>query len=255
MADAIDILVVNFNTLPWLKLLVNQISRLKPSIPINLIVWDNASTDGSNAWLAAQGIRHHLHPIADAHFVGLRNAIKMSSAPYVAFMDVDAFPITQGWLDEPVNAVRQEMIGAAGLWMHIPWCGRREFVHPSFCVFRRELYEKLSLDPSIEAFEEKFTYDVGEKMCKQIEAAGYRLMFFGRTQCGDGERLEKYNKVIHAGASAGVLGNATWPSEWVQSSVVAHRNMLLRLGLWEEFVGYLRESAPLNPLCARYFGR
>lgn len=252
MDDAVDILVVNFNTLPWLKLLVNQISRLKPSIRINLIVWDNASTDGSNAWLAAQGIRHHLHPTADAHFTGLKNAIKLASAPYVAFMDVDAFPIAHGWLDEPINAVRQQTIGAAGLWMHIPWAGRREFVHPSFCVFRRELYEKLSLDPSIEAFEGRFTYDVGEKMCKQIEDAGYRLVFFGRTQYNNGERLEG-NKVIHAGASAGVLGNAALPSEWVKASVDTHRGMLLRLGLWGEFVGYLRESVPLNPLCARYF--
>lgn len=254
MADAIDILIINYNTLPWLKLLFKQISRFKPRIPINPIVWDNASTDGSIAWLTSQGIQHHLHPTADAHYVGLKNAMKISSAPYVAFMDVDAVPIADGWLDETVGAVRHELIGASGLWMHIPWGGRRKYVHPSLCVFRRTLYDKLSLDPSIETLEGKFTYDVGEKMCKQIEDAGYRLTFFG---CADYHTLkdsEKYdNKVLHGRGSAGVLRNATWPPEWVKHSVDAHRSMLLRVGLWGEFLSYLRESAPANPLCARYF--
>lgn len=254
MADAVDILIINYNTLPWLKLLFKQISHLKPSVPINPIVWDNASTDGSIEWLACKGIRHHLHPVADKHFTGLKNAIKLSSAPYVAFMDADAFPIADGWLDQTVDAVKHYLIGAAGLGKHIPWGGRRKYVHPSFCVFRRELYDKLSLDPSIEEVSGKFTYDVGEKMCKQIEDAGYRLIFFGCSDYENLKKLEKYdNKVIHGGGAAGVLRNETWRPEWIKHSVDLHRSLLLRLGLWEEFVGYLRESAPVNPLCARYF--
>lgn len=250
MADMVNILVVNFNTLPWLKLLVNQISKYKPSIPFNLTIWDNASTDGSRAWLSSKGLWHHLHPVAASHYDGLKGAIKISDAPYVAYMDVDAFPVAHGWLEEAVAAVSDQQIGAAGLLRNL---GRREFVHPSFCVFRRELYGKLSLDPSIEHFENKFTYDVGEKMCKQIEDAGYRLEFLGHAWC-DSQNFDKHgNKVLHAGASAGVLGNAYLLPEWITSSVATHRNLLLRLGLWEEFLGYLRESAPLNPLCARYF--
>lgn len=252
MSERVDILVANYNTLPWLKLLVSQAERLRPKIPADFIVWDNASQDGSSAWLASKTIRHHVNPVSEAHYIGLIGALRLSSAPYVAFMDVDAFPIKEGWLDEAVNAIRDQHVGAAGLWLHIAWAGRREFVHPSFCVFRRDLYDALALDPSI-ADGITFTWDVGERMCAQIENAGYHLKFLGRATCKPEDVETLGNKVLHAGGAAGVLGNASWPADWVKANTIAHRILLLKLGLWGEFVGYLRESAEQNPLCARYY--
>lgn len=251
MNDSVDILVANQNTLPWLKLLVAQYNRYKPKIASDLFIWDNGSSDGSQQWIASAGIRHHLHPANRAHFDGLIGAMKLSTAPYIAYMDVDAFPIEAGWLDEAINVIRNDRVGAAGLSKRLG--DRREFIHPSFCVFRRELYNELSLSPSV-VHAKDFSFDVCELMCATLQDRGYSLSFLGRAFLEINEDPKTYgNRVFHAGGSCWGLSHPSLSVDFIRSIVIPHRTWLLRFGLWEQFIANLKESAPYNPFCERYF--
>src|SRR5204863_3152434 len=106
MKSAVDILTVNCCTLPWLKLLVRQIDRLKPTIPAELFVWDSASSDGSDQWLLRSAVRHYINKERSSHAQGLIGLIEKSDSPYVAYIDIDAMPIKAGWLDDAVEILK-----------------------------------------------------------------------------------------------------------------------------------------------------
>lgn len=252
MTPTVDILIANQNTLPWLKLLVSQYEKFKPAVDARLFVWDNGSSDGSKEWLASSGIPHHLCDERRAHYDGLLGAFGRTSAPYVAYMDVDAIPVASGWLDEPWASIQHPLVGAAGLSRKFPWGGRREFVHPSFCIFRRDLYERHSLSPIV-VHATDFSYDVGELMCSKIQDQGYSLAFFGPSHFPSGDDLQECtNKIFHTGAACGMLSDPHLDKEAVRIIGNDHRRWFRRLGLWEGFLAYLRESVAANSLCERY---
>lgn len=252
MENRVDILVANQNMLPWLKLLHSQYNRFKPSIPSQLFVCDNGSTDGSKEWLSSIGIPHYPNPDRQCHSAGLVNAVKMTTAPYIAYMDADAFPIQSEWLDEAIRIILDEKVGAAGLSRKFIFGdGRREFIHPSFCVFRRALYNELSLDPTI-VHAQKFSYDVGEFMCKKLEDNGYGLSFLGPAFQNEQAHAHE-NKVLHVGGSCWILSVPSLPEDFIRSNVTSHRSLLQRIGLWNAFSSYLKESMASNFLCARYY--
>lgn len=253
MNPVVDVLTVNRCNLPWLKLLVKQIGRFNPAAPSELFVWDNASSDGSREWLSDNKIKCHLNPEPGSHAQGLIGLMERSSAPYAAFIDVDAFPIKAGWLDDAVEILKDEKVGAAGLFSRLPGQYHKDFVHPSYCVFRREIYQQLKLDPRIVHDYDGTAFDVGEMMCARIEEAGYRLHPLGKAMSAPGEIERLGNKVVHAWVSWHMMVNADFPAEAVGSVVSGHRALLSALGLWEEFLGYVRESVSMNPLCGRYF--
>lgn len=248
----VDVFVVNQTMLPWLKLFVSQFDRFKPSIPAKLFVWDNASTDGSGIWLGLSGVRHHLHDKKGSHADGLIGLMGKSDAPYVAWLDVDAMPIKAGWLDEAIGILKDESIGATGLQSRLPGPYHKDFVHPSFCVFRRDVYERLKLDPRIVHDPLRTAFDVGEIMCVKIEEAGYRLHFLGKAASPPSQLPLLNNKVVHAWTSWHMLVDTSFPAHGVAQVMAIHRNLLSFLGLLEEFLRYVTESVSLNPLCSRY---
>ncbi len=253
---SVDILVANWNTLPWLRLLVSQIRRFPPKIKAKLFVWDNGSTDGSVEWLKANGIPHYLNDRIFGHGDSLRKMIAMTSAPYIAFMDADSFPIKEGWLDEAIAELDDPKVGAAGLRGGGARAGHPHFVHPAFCVFRREVCERLALDPGIVHVDVPHDdFDVGEVMCRKMEEARYELRFLGRMDLDLAHPDSWGNKVVHALSSTPVLceKRADMPFVHMVNSVVDwHRKLLGRLGLWEEFERYAAETADRNPRCGRY---
>jgi GT2 family glycosyltransferase len=57
----ITVLTVNYNTLDFLKLLVQSVRTFRARAPTEIMVIDNQSTDGSREWAAAQpDIEAHL---------------------------------------------------------------------------------------------------------------------------------------------------------------------------------------------------
>jgi glycosyltransferase involved in cell wall biosynthesis len=255
---SVDLIVANWNTLPWLKLLRSQFRRFHPRIPTSLFVWDNGSTDGSLEWLKNEGIAHFASPSNVSHAEGLHLALGMTKAPYVAFMDVDAIPIEWWWLDQAVGLLQKEKVGIAGLGAGTEAGHHKRFVHPSFCVFKRGLYEQLTLRPHIvHDYEKKTAFDVGETMCAKIREAGLELEFLGDTQLDIGQRHAWKNRVVHALSATPVLSEKRTDLPFVNmiSSVVSwHKLLLGKLGIFEEFERYASETILRNPLASRYTG-
>lgn len=252
--DRVDILVATWNTLPWLKLLVSQMRRFRPEIEVRLLVWDNGSRDGTHAWLEKNDIFHIVSVDRKSHAQSLNSLLELSDAPYIAFMDVDAFPIQHGWLDDAVAALKDGTIGAAGLLSQNEGSAHRPFVHPAFCVFRRDLYRKLDLKPDI-VYTAETALDVGESMCAKMEDAGYPLRFLGFNQLDVEDRGRWVNKVVHALSSTPVLSENRLDKPFLDMvSAVSkwHLWLLSALGLSDEFKTYAREVFPFNQKCGRY---
>lgn len=248
----VDVLITNWNTLPWLKLNVAQSRRLNFLITPRLHIWDDASTDGSLEWLQRSGLQFHRSGEKVGHAKGLVNLISATQAEYIAILDVDAIPILAGWLEEAVIHLKDGRCGMAGLEGGGEIKGRK-FIHPSFCVFRRKLFHDLSLKVEV-IHKGDILFDVGQFMCMQIQDAGYRLDMIGKSQClpSDAGFL---NKVYHFWGSTNVLTGNDQATQWQKAqeeSARRHKKLLTDFGLWNEFRVYIAESAGLNKRCEMY---
>jgi hypothetical protein len=246
---------VTWNTLPWLKLLFRQLERLKPTANLKPIIWDSGSTDGTAEWLNVKGYPHYLAG-RTSHADGLVGLLEKSKSKYVAFLDVDAVPIKPGWMDEAIDLLANESIGAVGNMARLPGEFHFSFVHPSFCVFRRDLYGTLGQSPHIvHDFKLGTAFDVGELMCRKMENEGYRLIYLGSNNLDPAQVNNWQNKVVHFGTATPVLAEERTDGpflELVDAVVHWHKRLLTVFGLWDEFLDYCRESANRNPRCGRY---
>jgi glycosyltransferase involved in cell wall biosynthesis len=127
--DAATVVTVNWNTLRHLQVLHTMVRRHSPAgTPI--VVVDNASTDGSQAWIRAQPdlqgrfLRYNLHhgPAADLGALDVRTE-------FLVLLDVDAFPLSDEWLPAVLDPLRAGCTVAGG---HI----HRQYVHPSYLAMR-----------------------------------------------------------------------------------------------------------------------
>lgn len=123
----VTVVTVNWNSLPFLQAMVAATRAMSPP-DTEILVVDNGSRDGSRAWLATQpDLRVLKLPINVGHGAALDLAIPAVDTQYVAVLDVDAFPVSDRWLDESLAALHNGA-RAAGARMH------RNFIHPCFFV-------------------------------------------------------------------------------------------------------------------------
>jgi glycosyltransferase involved in cell wall biosynthesis len=96
LTPGVTVVTANYNSLPFLEVLVGAVRRFAPGA--ELLVVDNASTDGSLEWIARERIRtlrlrqnigHG--PALDLGFLSVRTEFAVA-------LDVDAFPISEDWL-------------------------------------------------------------------------------------------------------------------------------------------------------------
>src|SRR4051794_32352371 len=83
----------------YLDEVLAAVRRQQIDRPVELLVWDSGSTDGSLEIAARHGAR--IHRIAKSEFShgGTRNlAMELASGDYVAFITQDATPADDGWL-------------------------------------------------------------------------------------------------------------------------------------------------------------
>jgi hypothetical protein len=96
----VTVVIVNWNGRTLLPDVVAAIERYSPERP-EIIVVDNASSDGSPAWLRTQ--RHRLRPVLLPrniyHGAGMDLGFLLSGTEYVVALDVDAFPVSNDWLE------------------------------------------------------------------------------------------------------------------------------------------------------------
>jgi glycosyltransferase involved in cell wall biosynthesis len=138
----VTVITVNYNSLPQLQVLLAALDR-HTSQPIDVIVVDNASTDGSREFLRGHPrARPILLPLNIGHGFALDLAVLSASTSNVVVFDIDAFPISPNWLSAVVDPLEH---GAAIAGAHI----HRAFIHPCFLAMRRSNFiaHRLSFAP------------------------------------------------------------------------------------------------------------
>jgi glycosyltransferase involved in cell wall biosynthesis len=121
------VITVNWNTADFLADLIRGVRRYSPDA--DLLVVDNASTDDSRAVIRRTGVRALLLPVNLGHGPALDLGVGRVRTEFFATLDVDAFPVREGWLD----ALRAELDAGnvvVGGHMH------RGFAHPSMLAMR-----------------------------------------------------------------------------------------------------------------------
>jgi GT2 family glycosyltransferase len=104
----VSILVVTYNNLALTRLCLASIQRAAGALPFEVIVVDNASADGTPAWLAetAAGALLPLTVVANAHNAGFAAANNQAAArargDLVVFLNNDCV-VVPGWLETLVG--------------------------------------------------------------------------------------------------------------------------------------------------------
>lgn len=167
MADpGVSIVIVNFNTREYVFDLLDSIGRFTKYEPLEIIVIDNCSTDGSREELDVyNGIRYFKEKSNRGHGPALHRGILASGYEYVLSLDADTVILKQGLIERLVGVMDRDKTFAAGvpqllnsygLWVHIAdpksltdyfrssvsVINRHIFdsIHPFCCLINRRMY-------------------------------------------------------------------------------------------------------------------
>lgn len=134
----VTVVTVTWNSLDYLRGCLQGVRRYSdPSVGI--LVIDNHSTDGTQAYLATQqDVRTVRTPFNFGHGSGLDLAFALADTEMVVALDVDAFPISKDWLSVVLNPLVDGAV-IAGAYV------QRAFIHPSFFAMRRRDYLRLGI--------------------------------------------------------------------------------------------------------------
>jgi glycosyltransferase involved in cell wall biosynthesis len=125
----VTIVIVNWNSERFLRTAVHAVRRYSPS-ETRIIVVDNGSDDGSRAFLASRDdVRTLRLPMNIGHEVAEDLGFLSARTEYVVSLDVDAFPLSDHWLDELLEPLAR---GDAVSGAHV----RGGFVHPCCLAMR-----------------------------------------------------------------------------------------------------------------------
>ncbi len=163
----VTVMTVNWNSLAFLEPMLEATVAMSPP-GTELLVVDNGSTDGSTGYLRGRDdVRVVRLPVNLGHGVALDVGAALVDTEHLAILDVDAFPVSERWLDESLQALAA---GAqvAGARMH------RNFIHPCFLVTTTRLlrYHDLTFRPvgSLARLEDRapLFLDVGEALSQRV---------------------------------------------------------------------------------------
>jgi glycosyltransferase involved in cell wall biosynthesis len=123
----ITVITVNWNSLPFLRSMLDATRAMSPP-GTEILVVDNGSTDGSVEYLGQRGdVRVVRLPVNVGHGVALDVGAALVDTEHLAVLDIDAFPVSDRWLEESLAAL-DAGAQVAGAHLH------RNFVHPCFLV-------------------------------------------------------------------------------------------------------------------------
>jgi glycosyltransferase involved in cell wall biosynthesis len=177
----ITVLTVNHNTLDFLTLLVQSVRKFRRHIPTEIMVIDNASTDGSREWAAAQpDIKAQLLTSNTGHGPGLDYGLRLVRTKFVLVLDSDAHLQRVDWDTDLIKLYhsepRRRLIAAKG--------GVEKAIHPCFMLFETEYFRSHQL-----SFEARDGYDVGRRIYYDITEAGFDVL---RIECGYEDRGQNF---------------------------------------------------------------
>ena len=109
MTPELSVIFVNWNGGGLLRRAVESVERFAPSLPFEIVVVDNASTDGSRDWLRSLGPRVRL--VENEENLGFSKAnnqgIRASRAPFVFLLNTDA-EVRPGAIDQLLETLRSD---------------------------------------------------------------------------------------------------------------------------------------------------
>lgn len=124
------VVTVNWNSWPYLRVLIDVVSRRSPE-GVRIIVVDNGSVDGSRQRLREQPeVDELLLPTNCGHELALDIGVLLAETEYVVALDVHAFPLRDDWLDQLLGPLSQgALVSGARL--------NRSYVHPCCWTMRK----------------------------------------------------------------------------------------------------------------------
>ena len=125
----VTVVTVNWNSAAYLEVLLRLVRRRSPA-GIRITVVDNGSRDASRRLLANESdVRVVEMPFNTGHDVALDVGFLLAETEFVVALDVDAFPLHDGWLEQLLAPLaRGSEISGARL--------NREYVHPCCLAMR-----------------------------------------------------------------------------------------------------------------------
>lgn len=202
----VTVAIVNWNSVDLLREVLGAIERFAhdASERVEVLVVDNGSTDGSRAFLRSARKRRRLRAILLPrnvfHGPAMDLAFLMSSTEFVVALDVDAFPISERWLDVLLEPLRngKYVSGAEAL---------RGYIHPCCLAMRTSYFaeRRHTFTPHIGTWDPdhlgRDEWDTGESITRREGLA--RVTRFPRTSVRGPMQLGSVfgGFVYHNGAS------------------------------------------------------
>ena len=117
----LSIIIVNFNTLSYLKDCLSNLHSLALPFDFETIVVDNGSVDGSQEWLKTQSRCKYILSSENLGFAKGNNlAIKEAKGEYILLLNTDAFP-QKGSIERLIDFLdTHKQVGVAGPRLNFP---------------------------------------------------------------------------------------------------------------------------------------
>jgi len=231
--DRVSVVIVNWNTLPFLRETLASLRRFSKA-PLEVIVADNGSTDGSVEFLrAAPGLRAICLRRNVGHAAALDLGFLAASSEIVLALDVDAFPIKDSWLETIVSPLRG---GCAASGVRL-W---RPYAHPCCMAMRKARFvlRRHTFRARYSSDREKLgvtAWDVGESISMRETGRGGGVNLVPLTsQRGPGDVGTVFGDCVYHNFYASRHQKAPGPIDGVSAEDAARA--------WEEAVRrYLRD--------------
>lgn len=171
------ILMVVHNAREVVKLSIQNTFKHIADADAQLVVVDNASSDGIEQWLDVMSARGDLMLLRSEKNIGhgpaLEYAREQTQSPFIVTLDSDAFPLQDNWLDLLESRI-QGKVKVSGILHH------RDYIHPSCLMIKRETLDTLDMT----FLNEKHLpskFDVAERITHAVRAVGYDIDGLART--------------------------------------------------------------------------
>jgi len=236
-----SIIILTFNELRFTKVCLEFIRRYTPE-PYELIVVDNASTDGTVEYLLSQkDIKLKLNPQNRGFAGGVNQGIQTAAGEYVLLLNNDT-AVSPGWLGNMIRCLESDesigIVGPLSNYVKAPQLVKVDYTNmeevlrfstefnktsdPSkwfeldmavgFCMLiRRQVINEVGL------LDERFGIGFFEDddYCRRAKEKGYKIMCAGDT-------------FVHHFGSASFIGNK------IDNKSLAKRNWLLYFTKWKK---------------------
>jgi glycosyltransferase involved in cell wall biosynthesis len=170
----ITVLAVGHNTLDWLRLLVQSVRAFRGHVPTDIVIVDNASSDGSREWLEKQDdVFSYPLPENIGHGRGLDFGLRQVMTRFALILDIDAHLQRAGWDADFIKLYQlganqgRRLIAAKGGEAGDPI---RKPIHPCMMFFEARFFVQNQL-----LFWPRDGYDVGRKIYYDLVEAGHEV--------------------------------------------------------------------------------